>query len=275
MLESIVFGCARWFGQREQWQSPARERWGKLGAVGVLALLFAFAGGCCLPLAASEEKDEEEDELIQDFFVAETVYAQPKGGTQITLMSRYDEGTAEWQSPLILEYGITSRFQVGVELPYVSRRMGEGGRTSGLGDIEAGVLYALSSNLDTLAVSAGLEVGLPTGSEERELGEGKTTWEPFVTFGRKLGRGQTHFGFRVGTGDETDLGYNLAYVLPAGRLRWTLELTGDASKEPTVALTPGLIWKAPRGAEWGLGISRGLNSKTPHWSGIAQYTIEF
>ena len=69
--------------------------------------------------------------------MAETVFPQEKGELQVTLGPEYWKGKElnEARLPLSLEYGITDRVQVGLEIPYQSVDPAPGSKKSGLCDI--------------------------------------------------------------------------------------------------------------------------------------------
>ena len=86
------------------------------------------------------------------------------------------------------EKRIGSRGQIELNIPFSIIDPKIGVTVGGVGDIEAGAKYVLYDNPDTLFIlSGGLEVGIPTGSYRRGLGEGTTTLAPFLATGKAWG----------------------------------------------------------------------------------------
>lgn len=236
------------------------------------------------PVRGSSAQEEEEKglpELIQEFSLSETVYPQEAGETQLTLGAwrRRLDGSREWQASLKAEYGITSRFQVEMELPYLALRPEGEARRRGFGDVGVGVLYNFLPGNQPFALSAALEVALPTGNEDKDLGEGKATWEPSIIIAKQLGKGQVHLnlGAEIG-GGEAEYFYNVAAVYPLGqRLYPTLELNGTRSQDEGSRLhvTPGVVYRVSQNAELGLGWPLGIRARSEKYGPIAKFTVEF
>jgi mono/diheme cytochrome c family protein len=87
----------------------------------------------------------------------------------------------------LYERRVGSRSQWEVKVPLDARGAGAGGWQAGLGDISLGFKRVLGHSLRRGAIlSAGGEVVLPTGKEQRGLGSGTTTFEPFLVYGQIL-----------------------------------------------------------------------------------------
>jgi Cytochrome c len=86
------------------------------------------------------------------------------------------------------EKRIGARGQIELNIPFNIRDPKDGATVGGIGDVEAAAKYVLYDNPETLFIlSGGLEVGMPTGSFRRELGEGTTTLSPFLATGKAWG----------------------------------------------------------------------------------------
>src|SRR5262245_28645890 len=86
-----------------------------------------------------------------------------------------------------LEWAILPRWQVEVEFPVLILDPNEGPTIGGIGDIEVDNKVLLYKSVERrLLVAAGVEVKLPSGSEDRGLG-GELAVEPYVTAGIALG----------------------------------------------------------------------------------------
>ncbi len=103
-----------------------------------------------------------------------------KGGTEVTFGYRRGEAGQQRQQAGFLEaeYGLTSQWEIGVELPYLSREAG-GLRSEGLGDLTLGTKYQFwRQDLPGAQYKAAgfLRVTLPTGDDAANprLGSGST-----------------------------------------------------------------------------------------------------
>jgi hypothetical protein len=83
-----------------------------------------------------------------------------------------------------IEYRINGRTEVEVEAPLEVINNNPGYSTAGLGDMAVSLKYVLFFSVEHLTiVSAGLELGLPTGRSNKGLGSGELTWEPYLRAG--------------------------------------------------------------------------------------------
>jgi len=64
----------------------------------------------------------EQEELIQEFIVAETAVIQQEGEVQLCFGSRFfdQEGILSWQTPFVIEWSITDLLQIGAATSYFS-----------------------------------------------------------------------------------------------------------------------------------------------------------
>ena len=90
-----------------------------------------------------------------------------------------------------LEFLYEKRFgpagMVEVAIPLKTMNPSVGDRASGVGDIAVGYKHTLLHNLESGNIfSAGAEIILPTGDENKGFGSGATIFEPFITFGKLL-----------------------------------------------------------------------------------------
>lgn len=96
-----------------------------------------------------------------------------------------DEGETELE--FVYENRLGPRFQYELEFPVRPAATDEG-YGAGIGDVVVSGKYVLSfSPAKRRILSGGLEVALPTGSEQKELGSGTTVFAPFLAFGQGLG----------------------------------------------------------------------------------------
>jgi mono/diheme cytochrome c family protein len=85
-----------------------------------------------------------------------------------------------------IEYRINGRTEVELEAPFLMINNDPGPSEAGLGDMAVSLKYVLFFSIEHLTiVSAGLELGLPTGRSSKGLGSGELTWEPYLRAGAR------------------------------------------------------------------------------------------
>jgi len=230
-----------------------------------------------IPRSANSQKGGEIEESLQEFFIGETVYAQKKHETQLTSKPSFwkKEGLQIISIPIQVEYGFTDRFQVELSLPYHFLFPKVGQNVNGIGNTEAGFLYALLKD-KKLALSVALNVGLPTANKTKNIDDPEVEWEPSLIVARQIGRAQLHAALSASlTKNESEFNYNLSTVVPFGDWRATLELNGKINEGKMIYLTPGLLWKGLEDFEIGLGASGSILEKTGGWGIVVMATFEF
>jgi hypothetical protein len=226
-------------------------------------IYVAFLFILVIPSSAEAQKHAGINQLLQEFFMSETVYAQEKNEIQITLKPAYrnqKDGTKIKSIPVQFEYGFTDRFQIELGLPYVFHHSTGEHATNGLGKMEVGFLYNVIKGNKPFAFSVAMGVAVPTVRKGREIKEAEETeveWEPALIVAKQIGTVQIHASLVAEiTKSESSLTYNLAAVLPMGNWRATLELNGKMKGDKIVYLTPGVIWTGLDDFEFGLGVSK-------------------
>jgi mono/diheme cytochrome c family protein len=119
---------------------------------------------------------------------------------------------------IVYEHRIGSRGQYEVSVPIDMQQADDTGSWSnGIGDIELALRRTFFHSVERGSIfAAGTAVALPTGSEERGLGNGYTIVEPFAMFGQMIGSAgflQIHTGIEIPTDHTT--GQNEAFVRTA------------------------------------------------------------
>jgi mono/diheme cytochrome c family protein len=116
-------------------------------------------------------------------------------------------GTGEVGYKAIYEKRLGARHQVEVIVPFATLETEAGGWSTNIGDVAFGAKSALFHNRGSGTIlSAGAEVSLPTGNEDRGFGSGHTTVEGFLAFGQALpadGFIQAQAGVGVPTDGDT------------------------------------------------------------------------
>lgn len=215
----------------------------RLAALSLSALL-AFPA--ILAAQTPAPPDEDEDELIQEFFSSEAVYLQARNQVQFTLgaQSHSLSGMAMRRLPVVLEFGLSDRLQINGEFSlFPASSQGPAGDS----ELEFGLLFGVRRDIHTLAIAAGFDAGMPVGAEGM-------SFEPFVVVARSLGRLQIHASAGAELGEERGYRVGAAGILPVGPLRLTLEATRASLDGGSMFVTPGLIWASPFGLEIGAGL---------------------
>jgi hypothetical protein len=155
----------------------------------------------------------------------------------LRLSHRPDGETRETELEVIYENRLGPRFQYELEVP-LRLQARERGQGIGLGDITVSGKQVLAFDFQRLAIlSGGLEVGIPTGSEDKGLGAGTLRVSPFLSFGKAWSGGRSMLQGRVAARIPADGGradpegaYALGFSRALGhpRVAWTpaIELVG-------------------------------------------------
>jgi mono/diheme cytochrome c family protein len=159
--------------------------------------------------------------------------------------------TGETELEVAYENRIGTRFQYELEFPLRPAATKEG-HTAGVGDVVIAGKYVLHFNrAGRRILSGGLEVSLPTGNEENELGAGTPVFVPFLNFAQGVGPTVLQTQIAVDLPADTSrasrtIKYSLGYSLPPIGFSRTgfipaLELTGiynpkNSSRENTVVI---------------------------------------
>ncbi len=264
------------------------------------AIVFTSLLLICVPAFAVADEGEEDEYEEQDFlFFLEEAYTQEKGEWQFSLSVGYfdnlveeetdeeivDKRTDLWTGFLGVEYGITDRLQIELELPYLRQRIEEGDETNrdnSVGDTEFAVGCALiEEDRELPQLMAGLEVIAPTGNEDVGLGSGAWGWGPFVAvskqvipklyFHANLAYQITNNAEEEGEKkDERELEYGIAAVYqPTNDIDLILELVGVYEKEEDdegtertypLQLVPGIKYEFENELQLGAALAVGLNN---------------
>ena len=163
-----------------------------LGSITLLLALTA-AGVAASPAAAQGDHDPEHEHL---HFSHPLLNESPSPDTKLRvdyLWSRTGDAgarTVERSTRLEGEYAFTPTFSVAVTLPYVWRDAAAGGSAArGLGSGELALKAATARWGERgLLAGGGVSVGLPTGSDARDIGSSRAVeLEPFADVGLRRG----------------------------------------------------------------------------------------
>ena len=244
-------------------------------------LLCAVLVSSGLIHAEEEDAEEEWEQPVQDLFQSVLVYPQEQNELQATFSPRFHKGQEEnlWIMRVGIEYGVTDAFQVGFEWDaYKHRDPDDESSEQGTGDVELEAGYSWMSISD-LPVHAALAMGvlIPTGDEDKDLGEGSVAYEPVAILAADLdvlngGQVFVNVGAEIDK-DETEKFVNVGAFVAVRNwvpsLEWNL---GEEDEERY--LTPGLTWTSARAWQIGLGVPLGLKDEADDYRVILQIVHE-
>ena len=192
-------------------------------------------------------------------------------------VSRTAGDEADFRLRAVFEKRVGRRGHVEVRLPF-ENVSDQGSRHHGLGDIKLAGKYVLHADSGaTRITTAGLELSLPSGDADRNLGTGTAVLEPYLAFGTRAGDVyvQTQLKVEVPTDEpgKAEFGYNLYLGTDLSELlnTWTVgvELNGIGDR---IAMTPqirkGLTRTGALAAAFGVQIPLNERDSRPmRWVG--------
>lgn len=232
---------------------------------------------------------------VQDVFQTELVYPQEKNEVQLTFYPafRNNSQTDQLNLPLLLEYGLTDRWQIELSWNvFQSRFPANGHPVSRIGNLEVGTQYSfMNINNSRFHAALGMEVEIPLNNP-KGYEESQWEYEPYISLALDLPSlnhaqlfAQTGIGFiQNKTEDEetegNELQVNGGFFVPFNKIVLTSELSWwtnkwDGGEENQLYLTPGAIFNLPGSWETGLGIPVGLNKQSDKFMILAILTFEF
>jgi len=261
----------------------ALQQCGLIQGIDFVKALTLCASMLSSGLVHAEEEDaaEEWEQPLQDLFQSLLVYPQEQHELQATFSPRFHKGQEEnlWILPVGFEYGVTDAFQLGAEWEAYKYRDSDGEPSEqGIGDVELEAMYSWMSISD-LPVHAALAMGvlIPTGDEDKDLGEGNTVYEPVAVLAADLdvlngGQVFLNIGAEI---DKHDTGTFFNVGVFMALRNWVPSLEWNRSEEEEDRyLTPGLTWTSARAWNIGLGVPVGLKDEADDYRIILQIVHE-
>jgi hypothetical protein len=244
----------------------------------LLCVLLASSG---LVHAEEEDDAEEFEQPVQELFQSTLVYPQEQKELGINLSPRFHKGQEEdqWILPVGIEYGITDAFQVGLEWEvYKHLDPDDESSEQGIGDAEVEAQYSWMS-ISGQPVHAALGVGvlIPTGDEDKDLGEGSVAVEPVAILAADLdalngGQVFLNVGAEIDK-DQTEKFVNIGAFMALDDWVPSLEWNWSEEEEERY-LTPGLSWNSQGPWSVGLGVPVGLEDDADDYRVIMQFIYE-
>lgn len=210
------------------------------------------------------------EQAVQEVFQSELVFPQERNEWQFTARPSFADGDDFHRQELGLgvEYGLTDRLQLEVGWDAMVRHHEQGESAhAGTGDVELGAQYSFMNLGGTAThVALGAEWGIPSGYEDKELGEGRTSHGFNLVLARDCHcLGGLHLYANVGfekNDEEREDHLHFGAILPGDGRSYTFELNRF---EEDRYVTPGLVWAPARGVEFGTGVGVGLNDAADAW----------
>jgi hypothetical protein len=254
----------------------------------VLALLISAP---CLASAA-DQQGVERLQPLQELTLTEVVYTQEKGELQLSLASVFDNGRGRDSItiPLSVEYGLTDRWQVGLEWSSITHQRFIGRALTETGGFSIGTKYSfMNIGGSQTHAAVGVEAGMakrfePDASSER--GREVETFAAFATEFNQRGAqvfGHVGWGFEAaGDGDgeiEKELQLNAGALLPTGSVTWAVELnlrneSFSVRDAHELYVTPSITFTRRGRWEFGVGAPVGLTLESNRLGLAVQMSYE-
>ncbi|MGF7213385.1 hypothetical protein GGE65_008027 [Skermanella aerolata] len=257
---------------------------GRLTVKILASAAFAMVFSTEISHSWANDDAEEDRQIVQELIVGETPYPQEKGEIQITLEGNHfhaKESTSSGSAEV--EYGITSSLQISIKAPYSFVHLSDDeddestvSSTRGIGDVEVGVAYAFLNERDRVFAAA-LDIGIPTGNEEKELGEGEVAVEASLRGGWRLRDAWlfTTLGFEIEDNEKSfQVGSAVAYPL-SENIIGLVDFIGSVGDEKEAYIAPGLVVRGPLDTEFLLGVPLGINGDAADWGLVGKFLMEF
>jgi hypothetical protein len=181
-------------------------------------------------------------------------------------------------------YGLTDRLQVATQVPYIFVDPDTEHSANGIGDLEVAARYALVNYREhPFGLDLGFGLGLPTGAERHDLGEGRVNTNLSFTASAWLGpldaqlnAGWHHALDNVGGQPKDVAEYNVALVYPIREWFLVLEGNGESDREDTkYYVTPEVVWKPTDDFELRVAAPCPVTHAAGDFAVIVGFTVEF
>ena len=227
-----------------------------------------------------DQEGRDRQREIDRAIAGDTAVLVEQGELQVTFGTSFeDDGTLETTELFIgIEYGITDWLEVGIAVPYLFLlpRPSDERDVDGVGDVTLSASLGLVAR-DPFLIAVSLDATLPTGDEQKSLGEGNGVWEPSLVMDVALGDAELVFG--VG-GEfarhisvfafEVTLAYPFDEIVPSIGVEGSID--GD---EKEVSLVPGIGFPIANNVELSVEVPIGLSDVSPNWQVTIELTFGF
>lgn len=250
----------------------------------VMPILTLIACIALCVFARPVSGQESVDEFFQELFLGESVYPQEAKELQLTtgFFAAHD-GRNNYRLPVLIEYGLTDRFQIGVEVPIDFQHAGDK-NASGAGQIEFETYWNVLNEPDSgWASGVGFALGIPSATPD--VGEDSFVYEPFFVAYKQTSDVAVNVSATVEVEEQTDhregneIGSELAFAIMkrSEQVVFLLETGTEIESGGTqVRAAPGMYFHPPS-RDWELGVSLpvGLTPDVPGIGAFVLFTREF
>lgn len=174
-----------------------------IAAVGILSSVPAVADSQGHGRAETQKHDGDH-ELAEPFFTKKSF---PENEIEFEIGFSHGDTEDELEFSVGGSVVLGKKFQIGIEIPYVVRKPDGAADESNIGDIEFSAKYLVyRAPKDRFILSFDAEVALPTGDEDKDIGE-KGEWGLFTTAASAipLGAGLSDLGVHFQLGYEQQI----------------------------------------------------------------------
>ena len=255
------------------------------GATSTHDIFYQRIGGVSTPPSQEESADDDGDDqkhenaddlkveqIIQELFLGFVVYPQDRGEVQFTTGFFHGfKSSTDGLLPVEIEYGLTDRFQLGLEVP-IEFLHDDTGIKRGVGQIELTPYYNFYSSRESQsAYGVGFSFVFPSASTD--IGPRACTYEPFFVAYHKFPAFAVNFSSSLAIEDSLKRGeqsevsgdLDLAFFRQIGKFVPILEANVEIERQTTsMRLAPAIFWKPVRGREFGVSIPIGLSGEAAH-----------
>jgi hypothetical protein len=289
----------------------------RLSILTIVSVGIVLSAGFNSTVFAEEIQDEFEGQ--QFLFLMTEGYNQEEGELQVSFTSQYldrqrsKEGDEvktknQWEWITSVEYGLWDwlEFEVGIPFAHIHEQTTEDGETTnldetGISDIETGIRIKLFEEEQdkwwSHTLSAGFEVGWPSGRWRKDLGTDQFGWETNLVLSKTTdkwayhllgGFGMTNDAREQGESEKVDVEeFEVGGALVYGatdRLDIICELFAELGKEKNGSsvihetefyITPGVGYELFENFKMGFCVPIGLTDESHNWGIIAKIQYEW
>ncbi len=216
-----------------------------------------------------------------------TPYALEAGKWEVEIVSKFFDFGADEVSGVQaeIEIGLLDNLMFEVEVP-AEWVHSDGETTGGISDVDFELKLQLSREADLgVATAVGVEMSLPTGDDDRDLGSGVVGWEVYAAAARDFGKLSLfgEFQAELEEGSAAEYKFNGAIDWapwePETRLELGLNLGFGPGEGMALTVIPGFQFEVAKFScgelEIGLGLPVGLTDEAEDWGVILNLEFEF
>lgn len=178
-------------------------------------------------------------------------------------------------------FGVTDAITAELRFPYVFLDPDGGDSASGWGDVDIDLKVGVPGGERAVHVAIGGRLTVPTGDEERALGQSGPEFRAYVAASGKVGPVGLHAQpyLELEDGRRGQVGLSVAAEIGAlgPQVVGLLGFNGhwEKGQGAIASITPGAVYVAYPGFEISAGIPLGLTDDTPDWGVLADLKLAF